>query len=397
MKISGFLFVCLLLISSQFSQAQTITPSPYFTFGKGIGIISPDSLYLLNIRFRVQNRAAFRTQSATDFSVDQVEARVRRLRLRFDGYIYNPKLYYLIQLSFSRSDMDYDDTGFPNVIRDAMIIYSVNKHFSIGLGQTKLPGNRQRVNSSGDLQLADRSLVNSTFNIDRDFGAQVYYNNSIHKFYYVLRGAISSGEGRNITTSDNGLGYTGRIELLPLGPFTNGGDYFEGDILREPEPKISLGISLSHNENTTRTGGQLGKFLYGSRDMTTFMTDFLFKHNGWAIACEWLRRDSPNPITVNEDGDVRFIYAGFGQNYQSSYYFKNHYEIIGRYSRVSPFESIQALDDQTEQFTLGLTKYVRGHRVKLQGDITFEQNTWLEHTNPNTNNWQVRFQVEAGI
>lgn len=187
------------------------------------------------------------------------------------------------------------------------------------------------------------------------------------------------------------------MELLPLGPFTNGGDYFEGDILREPKPKISFGISLSHNENTTRTGGQLGKFLYAKRDMTTFMTDFLFKHNGWAIACEWLRRDSPNPITVNEDGDVRFIYDGLGQNYQGSYYFKNHFEIVGRYSRVSPFKSIQTLDDQTEHFTLGLNKYIRGHRVKLQGDITFEQNTWLQQTNPNTNNWQVRFQVEAGI
>lgn len=397
MKFSGFLLAGILVLSVQFAPAQTITPSPYFTFGKGLGIISPDSLYLLNIRFRMQNRAAFRTESADDFTIDQVEARVRRLRLRFDGYIYNPKFYYLIQLSFSRSDMDFDDTGFPNVIRDAMIIYSVNKHFSIGLGQTKLPGNRQRVNSSGDLQLADRSVVNSTFNIDRDFGAQVYYNNYIHKFYYVLRGAISSGEGRNITASDNGLDYTGRIELLPFGPFTNSGDYFEGDLTREPKPKISLGVTLSHNENTTRTGGQLGKFLYGQRDMTTFMTDFLFKHKGWALACEWLRRDSPNPITVNDDGDVRFIYAGFGQNYQGSYYFKNSYEIVGRYSRVSPFESIQILDDQTEQFTLGLNKYIRGHRVKLQGDITFEQNKWLQQTNPDNNNWQIRFQIEAGI
>lgn len=397
MKFSGFLLVGLLALSVQLAPAQTITPSPYFTFGKGLGIISPDSLYLLNIRFRVQNRAAFRTESADDFSIDQVEARVRRLRLRLDGYIYNPKFYYLIQLSFSRSDMDFDDTGFPNVIRDAMIIYSVNKHLSIGLGQTKLPGNRQRVNSSGDLQLADRSIVNSTFNIDRDFGAQVYYNNYIHKFYYVLRGSISSGEGRNITASDNGLDYTGRVELLPFGPFTNGGDYFEGDLAREPKPKVSIGVTLSHNENTTRTGGQLGKFLYGQRDMTTFMTDFLFKHKGWALACEWLRRDSPNPITVNEDGDVRFIYTGFGQNYQGSYYFNNQYEIVSRYSRIRPFNAIQTLDDQTEQFTLGLNKYIRGHRVKLQGDITYEQNKWLQQTNTDNNNWQVRFQIEAGI
>ncbi|MBX2897462.1 MAG: porin [Cyclobacteriaceae bacterium] len=397
MKFSGLTLAALLVLSVQLVPAQTITPSPYFSFGKGLGIISPDSLYLLNIRFRMQNRAAFRTESASNLSIDQVEARVRRLRLRFDGYIYNPKFYYLIQLSFSRSDMDFDDTGFPNVIRDAMIIYSVNEHFSVGLGQTKLPGNRQRVTSSGDLQLADRSLVNSIFNIDRDFGVQLYYNNHAGKLYYVLRAAISSGEGRNITASDRGLSYTGRVELLPLGAFTNGGDYFEGDILREPKPKLSIGLTASQNNNTTRTGGQLGKFLYAPRDMNTLMADLLFKFKGWALACEWLERSANNAVTTNADGDVRFIYTGFGQNYQGSYYFANHYEIVGRYSRVAPFKQIQLLDDQTQQFTMGLNKYIRGHRVKLQGDITFEQNKWLQQTNPSSNNWQVRFQIEAGI
>jgi phosphate-selective porin OprO/OprP len=124
-------------------------------------------------------------------------------------------LNYVIQLAFTRADMDYDDTGFPNIVRDAMILYAVSDHFSVRLGQTKLPGNRQRVTSPGDLQLADRSIVNSTFNIDRDFGLQLYYNNNIQGFNYVLRGAISFGEGRNITSSDRGLAYTGRVELLP--------------------------------------------------------------------------------------------------------------------------------------------------------------------------------------
>jgi hypothetical protein len=137
----------LLLPKDAIGQAE-ISPSPYFSFGKGLGIISPDSLFLLNIRFRMQNRAAFSTNSDEDLTIDQVEARVRRLRLRFDGFIYTPRLYYLIQLAFTRSDMDFDDTNFPNIVRDAMIIYSVNEKFSIGLGQTKLPGNRQRVNSS---------------------------------------------------------------------------------------------------------------------------------------------------------------------------------------------------------------------------------------------------------
>lgn len=377
-------------------QSQ-ITPSPYFSFGKGLGITSPDSMFLLNIRFRMQNRAAFTTVSDEDLSVDKVEARVRRMRLRFDGFIYTPKLYYLIQLAFTRSDMDYDDTGFPNVIRDAMVIYSFNKHFSIGLGQTKLPGNRQRVNSSGDLQLADRSLVNSLFNVDRDFGAQVYYNNMIGGMQYVFRGAVSSGEGRNFNTSDNGLAYTGRVELLPFGKFTNGGDYFEGDLAREPKPKLSIGATISTNKKAIRTGGQLGKFLFEPRNMETQMLDILYKHNGLAFSSEFLSRTSDNPITENEDGDKRYIYAGWGENYQLSYLWKSNYELVGRYTHVMPGKAIRSLERSVEQYTVGLNRYIRGHRLKLQGDITYEKNYWIGTSGTDLNRWQLRFQIEAGI
>ena len=397
-KVFVFLLVLLGGVVNQevFGQGQ-ISPSPYFSFGKGLGITSPDSMFLLNIRFRFQNRAALTTKSDEDLSIDKVEARVRRLRLRFDGFIYTPKLYYLIQLAFTRSDMDYDDTGFPNVIRDAMIIYSVNKHFSIGIGQTKLPGNRQRVNSSGDLQLADRSLVNSIFNIDRDFGTQVYYNNQLGKLHYVFRGAISSGEGRNFNTSDNGLAYTGRVELLPFGKFTNGGDYFEGDLAREPKPKLSIGGTISSNKKAIRTGGQLGKFLFEPRNMETQMLDILYKHKGLAFSSEFLRRTSEDPVTINENGEKRYIYAGWGENYQLSYLWKNNYEMVGRFTHVIPGNAIRSLERAVEQYTVGVNRYIRGHRLKLQGDVTYEKNYWLVSSGSNLNRWQLRFQVEAGI
>jgi hypothetical protein len=377
-------------------QAQTrteITQAPYFTYSKGLGIISPDSLFLLNIRFRMQNRAAFTTVSGDDLTIDEVEARVRRLRLRFDGFIYTPRLAYLIQLSFTRADMDYESLGFPNIVRDAFVQYAVTNSFSVGIGQTKLPGNRQRVTSSGDLQLADRSIVNSTFNIDRDFGIQLYFK----KPRYFLRGAISSGEGRNISTSDNGLAYTARGEFLPFGQFTNGGDYFEGDLAREPKPKVSLGLTYSFNQNAIRTGGQLGTFLYTPTDMSTTSIDFLFKHNGWSFSSEFMRRASPNPITVNpDDGDIKYVYVGHGQNYQGSYLFRKNYEIVVRYSVVKPDREIQDFEQMKSQYTLGGSKYIRGHRLKLQSDITYEEDEFLP-TEDKSNFWIYRFQIEIGI
>ena len=403
LKILLFIFIC---AGSTFSAKGQQSPEklldfqvPYFTWGKGIGITSPDSAFTLNIRFRMQNRFGFNTVSGTDLTVNEVEARVRRLRLRFDGYLYNPRLTYVLQLSFSRGDIDFEDTGFPNVVRDAMLIYNFNKHFAFGIGQTKLPGNRQRVVSSGDLQLPDRSIVNSIFNVDRDFGIQSYYRNQISGFHFVLRGSVSSGDGRNFNTAQRGLAYTGRVELLPLGQFQNSGDYFEGDLSREPKPKVSAGLTWSNNENAIRTGGQLGKFLFQSRDIETFMADFLLKYRGFAFSSEFLNRMVTNPITTDPDDDtnVRYVYDGHGENYQASYLFRKDYEYVNRYSRVRPGPSIRTLEPQVQQFTLGLNKYLRGHRVKLQTEFTYELRSWMNDTAADLDSWLWRFQIEAGI
>jgi phosphate-selective porin OprO/OprP len=372
------------------SSGNAQTTLPYFTYGKGLGITAPDSTFSINLRFRIQNRALFKTTSTTDLAISEVEARVRRARLRFDGFVWSPKLTYTLQLSFSRGDMDYESLNFPNVVRDAYVQYALFKNFSVGIGQTKLPGNRQRVNSSGDLQFYDRSIVNAAFTIDRDFGVQFHYKTN----HLALKGAISSGEGRNISASDNGLAYTGRAEWLPFGTFTNGGDYFEGDLAREKKPKISIGLAYSHNEKAVRTGGQLGSMLYASTDIKTQIIDFIYKHKGWSLAAEYIERQAPNAVTTNADGNTRFVYVGYGQNVQGGYVFKNNVELVGRYSFINPGNAIGDLQNKTEQYTIGANKYLKGHRVKLQNSITQER---VHDDGSQHKSWIYCFQVELGI
>ncbi len=71
----------------------------------------------------------------------------------------------------------------------------------------------------------------------------------------------------------------------------------------------------------------------------------------------------------------QFVYVGDGQNYQLGYVFKNNYEIVWRYSRIRPGDEIAEFEHPREHFTAGLNKYLKGHRVKLQGDLTLEQTT----------------------
>jgi phosphate-selective porin OprO/OprP len=367
---------------------------PYFTFGQGIGIFPADSLFSLNLRFRMQNRAGIAFDRA---GVEEVEARVRRLRLRFDGFVLTPRISYIIQLSFTRGDMDWENTEFPNVLRDAMIFYQITPKVQLGFGQTKLPGNRQRVNSSGDLQFVDRSIANARLNIDRDFGAQVAYTEKLFRdFHGVFRAALTTGEGRNITATTDGLAYTGRIELLPFGRFERFGDYFEGDLMRERKPKLSSGFTYSHNRQTMRTGGQIGALLFEPRDMTTLASDWLFKFRGFAAAFEWLYRTAPEPITTNEFGDFSYVFTGLGQNYQMSYVWPSNYELALRYSSMTPGSQIAGLEPNIRHYTLGCSRYMRGHRLKLQADLTYEQRMAIPQR-PAGNNWMLRFQVEIGI
>lgn len=370
---------------------------PYYSYGKGLGITSADSLFQLNIRFRMQNRVGYIQNEDEDAAYD---GQIRRLRLRFDGYVGNPKYLYVLQLSFAPGDVGEIQEGQNlNIIRDAAVIYRPNKHWSLVFGQTKIPGNRQRVNSSGALQLTDRSIINSKFNIDRDFGFQAYYlNEKPDAFSYNLKSAVTTGEGRNWTKSpDNGVAVTGKLELFPLGSFTKDGTNFEGDLIREKTPKVMVSGALHQNNHARRTQGQLGEDLFEQKTMKSVFVDAMFKYNGWAAMSTYMSRTAKNPITVDPDDvtESNYVYTGKGMDYQLSYTFPKNYEIIGRVSTLKAHRDIKALTPDTNEYTIGLTKYVWEHAFKLQTEFTYDQ---LSYNNGTTkDNWYVRFQIEIGI
>jgi len=371
---------------------------PYYSFGKGIGITSPDSLYQLNIRFRMQNRVTYFKNEDEKGGYD---GQIRRLRLRFDGYVGSPKFLYAIQLSFSPGDVGEIREGDNlNIIRDAVVFYRPNKNWNISFGQTKLPGNRQRINSSGGIQLTDRTINNARFTIDRDFGIQIHNLNEFRdQFSYNFKTAISTGEGRNVTgTADSGLAITAKVELLPLGAFSNDGTYFEGDIVREKKPKLLLSGAFQQNNNAKRTQGQLGNDLFEDRTMKSVMLDAMLKYNGWAAMSSYMSRvTTRNAVTVNpaDNSQSSFAYVGSGFDYQLSYNFPSNYEIIGRYSTQKVGEDIKILAPNTKQYTLGLTKYIWEHTFKLQTEITLDTLRYFDGSTKN--NWYLRFQVEIGI
>lgn len=371
---------------------------PYYSYGKGLGLTSPDSVFQLNIRFRMQNRV---TYIDTEDEKPAYDGQIRRLRLRFDGYVGNPKFLYAIQLSFAPGDVGEVKEGENiNIIRDAVVFYRPNKRWNFSFGQTKLPGNRQRVNSSGGLQLTDRTINNAKFTIDRDFGFQAHQMNEFtDKFSYNFKAAVSTGEGRNVTgKADDGVAVTGKVEVLPFGAFAKDGTYFEGDVVREKKPKLMVSGAFQQNNQARRTGGQLGDDLFDPRTMKTLMLDGMFKYDGWAAMCAFMSRTtSKDPVTVNPDDPTQteYVFTGSGFDYQLSYNFKTNYEVIARYSLQKAHPEVHDFAPHTKQYSLGVTKYIWEHAFKLQSELTFDTLDYADGSS--RNNWYLRFQVEIGI
>jgi hypothetical protein len=363
----------------------------------GIRVLSKDSSYSINMRFRMQNRFEAEADDVNEpYYWDRHVFLTRRFRLRSDGYVVNPTFRYAFQLSFTQGDQDFNTTGIPNLVRDAMVFYKPNNEWEIGFGLTKLPGNRQRVISSGEQQFVDRSILNSMLNVDRDHGLFIRYKDEEARLPYRVHLALTNGTGRNYDERTGRTAVTGKIELLPLGEFKFKGDYFDGDFVHEEKPKLSLSLAYSHNADAIRTGGQIGRPLYGVSDINTLFMDALFKYKGVAIFAEFAQRDANNPVTFEAGNpDPRFVFKGYAGNLQISYQTKKHHEIAFRWAHFSPDNQIKPYQAELNDFTLGYTKYVRFHRVKIQADVTYRDAA--SDILPVNDYLLYRFQIEMGI
>lgn len=369
---------------------------PNIEVGKGITFQPKNKQYKMTMRFRMQNLLAMDFDD--NFSLQETQARVKRLRLRFDGYIFSPKLLYSIQLGFTPYDSKVLPNGNQNIVRDAMIYYMPNASWNIGFGQTKIKANRARVNSSSALQFVDRSIVNSEFNLDRDFGLfGEFYKPLIGDFNMAAKASITLGEGRNWSSSkQSGFAYTGRLELYPFGRFKSLGEVAEGDFERESNVKVMLAGAYSYNDKATRLQGQNGAIMPNgeTRDLHTYFVDFILKYQGFAFYTDFMGRSTSQPLFNNEASPC--IYKGNGVNVQSSYLFPSNWEIALRNSTLLPAKEVQPIVGYKNynQTTLAVTKYLIGHSLKIQADASY--NTKRASVEP-YNRWQLRFQVELGL
>lgn len=370
---------------------------PNIEVGRGITFRPKSNRFEMTMRFRMQNMLALSFDE--DFTLTQTEARVKRLRLRFDGYIYSPKLVYSIQLGFTAYDSKALPDGSTNIVRDAIVYYVPSPTWNIGFGQTKLKTNRARINSSSALQFVDRSIVNSEFSQDRDFGLFGEYNmRQGDGFNLSFKGSVTLGEGRNWESTPNGgLLYMGRLELYPLGRFSAKGDLLEGDFDHEERVKILLAGAYAYNRKALRLEGTQGALMPDgqTRNLGSYYVDFILKYRGFAFYTDFMGRSCDKPLFDTQTN--AFVYSGCGVNFQTSYLFDNKWEVALRNSTLYPESEVRpyAGYKNWNQTTLGVTRYIIGHSLKVQADLSY--NVRSETAVKDYNRWQIRFQLELGL
>ena len=382
-------------IFSSFTVISQETNAP--KFGKGLfNLVGQDSTWTMKIATRMQFLAIANFEDGESAESNFL---VRRARLKFNGFAFSPKLKYKLELGLSNRDISGASqftSNAPRYILDAVIKYNFARNLELWFGQTKLPGNRERVISSGNLQQVDRSLLNSRFNIDRDLGIQLRHKWNVSDNFVVKEiFSIAQGEGRNITTGNlGGHQYTGRVELLPLGNFTSKGDYSGSDQKREEKPKLAIGVTYDYNNNAVKNRSNQGSYMetdngFYETNINTWFIDFMFKHNGFSLMGEYADRDADDPFAKNSDGTLTGdeVQVGKGLNLQAGYLFDSNWEVSGRYTNIELDKNITGKDAEN-QYTFGVSRFIVGHKLKIQSDISLLQ---VDNTN---DNWMYRLQFD---
>jgi hypothetical protein len=334
----------------------------------GFHIRDAENLFLLKIGARTQIRYTYKGRDKRGGTVDAGEQgtsdesyfELERMRLQLSGHVVDPRLQYVFQW-----DSDTDNSG-GMVLLDGLVSYDVvEDKLSIGAGQYKAHFLRQEVNSSGNLQMVERSLSNEFFNIDRVIGIyaegspteQTYYSIGINNGFRSFNRSIGAG-------IDHIPAFVGKFDVVLLGAWEK---YSEGDLKRRDAPYLSLGVSGATDANNETDGAADPQF-----KTYQFGLDAVFQYMGFSLFGEYVGRwldYEPNAGATDPDIISGSNNYAHGFNVQGGVMLTESLEATARCSVVYGNEG--ANDGTAVEAGPGFNWFINGHKVKLQSDVMF--------------------------
>jgi phosphate-selective porin OprO/OprP len=296
------------------------------------------------------------TEAAGD---SQGSFRIRRAKLKFEGWFYKPWLTYEVQTNWP----GLSSSNLAQYLEDANINWDVTKgkkQFMIKFGQYKVPFGLQELTSSGSQQLVDRSLVSNAYFRGRDTGATVWGVLGNNKFEY--RAGLFNGNGLTRSVNDNAkFQYNARVSFqpngaTPLGTYS-GAHQSESDFETKALGKPIFVVSAAFEQNDLSFAAADLKTNIKS---TLYEVDAIFKYRGFSAtgAYIWGKRE---PQEVNPEFDSSGWYA------QAGFFLKpEKWEIAARYAQQDPSELVGP--DKITEIRGGINFFYARHALKVQAD-----------------------------
>ena len=323
----------------------------------------------LNISSRIQIRFTSEdldVNSSTS-GPERDSFRLRRMKTKFDGWVYDKNLTYEMQANFADS---------ANVLEDANVNWDFTggkKTVMIKAGQFKVPFGRQELTSSGSQQFVDRSAVSNIFARGRDIGLQLWGTPNGGKLDW--RVGVFNGNGRTLSRNDNDdLQLNARLQWAPFGD----PKYSESDF--EGSEKFLLSIAADLEENTREVPAALTALAH-QNDQSTVGVDAVAKYRGFSLFVERFDRENNrnNGFTDFDDKGI-VVQAGY-------FVIPMKFEIALRTAEFDPNSDVS--DNQRSEDGIAFNWFLNKHNHKLQAD--YRQ---LEDEARNAKDKEIRLQYQ---
>jgi len=374
------------------------------------------------IQFRFQGRFSYPERGNPDsagniqlFSAsndftnnDEATFELRRVRLKVGGHGYKTWIKYYIEVDFQPTKSSGDgSTSDRTRLLDWRISLSKYQWLQLRVGQWKINYNRERVDSSGNQQFVERSIVNNFFTLDRQVGAMIYGHlapgTAMDSWYWV---GVYTGSGRGEANDDDNMMYMARFQWNFFGRDLK---WTQSDLRYHEYPTGSIAVggyttigkctlwSSSGCGTISNFSNSLG-FNYtpdsnavdGQFRVDGIVEEFAFKWRGLSIQHEyhWKQiKDAGRPAVT---GTTMLPATSFTPaidavaqsktNLMGSYaqigYFPHYLipaipqplEVAFRYAFVDP--NVGAKNDRLEEFTTVVNWFFAGHRNKITMDVS---------------------------
>jgi phosphate-selective porin OprO and OprP len=289
---------------------------------------------------------------------DRSSFTIRRMRTKFDGWVYTKDLTYELQ---------FDTAQQTNLLQDANVNYDFTKgkkFLMLKAGQYKVPFGRQQLTSSGNQQFVDRSVVSDTFARGRDIGLQLWGTPNNSKIDW--RVGVFNGNGRTVSRNDNDdLQMNARLTWQPFGDVK----YSEGDFDSTTTPLFAIAAEYEANEFPIAAAGSTPAH---ADDRTIVGGDVVFKFKGFSAFAELFQREHDRSNNLSDFDDE-------GYNVQLGYFvIPQKFEIALRFSELDPNSDVD--DNEREERGLALGYFFNKHNHKLQADYRELENNLTRTT-----------------